>query len=262
MFRRFLIWLFALSVLAQDRKETAEPGLRLDNYVYRLVEFKQLPTDEERHRWQQEGFILTDYYPKNKYFAVIRKDLIKTIQHIEKIQRITEVPIEIRVHPALLTGQYPSYALKGDSIKVAIVYYKVFRESDILAEVEKLGLRRTISDPFGYTMEGFIPLSNVKGLIRLPFLQYIDLGSPPPQPENSYYVGGITGAIYVQSLDTEYNAEGIRVMVGEGQVGNIPALAGRLIVLNPSDPVSNHATNVAWHMAGAPIENVSVRNNA
>ena len=230
-------------------------------YDFKLVEFKKLPTVKERLEWQKQGFILTDYYPKNKYFAAIDKNF-GGLKHIEKIKSVSEVPLKMRANHNLLRGNFPAYAVEGDNLKIVVVYYKVLQEEEILPQLQNLGFEKTQSYKAGYAVEGTLPKSKLEDLLKLSFIQYVDFTPPPAELENDYYAGGITRANYIQRIDPKFNAEGISVMVSEGRVDSAVALSGRLVVLNTGSSVSNHATRVAWHMGGAPIENVSIRNNA
>ncbi|GEM_PF-6122743 len=256
MWLRTLALLFLLAGPAG--KASAVPAIdensSFEGKYFRLIHFSRLPSDAERRQMAAWGVRLVDYRHPMAYYAVVDA-AFDNWKAVPALRKVMPVPLSMKYNP-VWDERTPEWAYRKEGVGVVVAYYKGLNPDRVRVALEKRGMQVERVPPFAYQIEGTIPADQVHAFAGLPFVQYVDLPSPPPVPEeNNYDYSGINRSNVVHHLPgKDYRAAGIRMMVSEsGRVARHMNLKGRLWVWDSTSSVAGHSSSVARFAASAAV---------
>ncbi|RYD90496.1 MAG: peptidase S8, partial [Sphingobacteriales bacterium] len=224
-------------------------------YYFRVIQFWQIPTEEEKRRIKSAGILLHQYLPNNAYMASVPVALgsqafsglgIRSVFPLSKTQKMSA---------ALASRDYPAWAVTGTNyIDLVVQYYPTVAP----AEAENMLVTRQIRVlrryDFSRNITLRIPISQIEMLAQIPFISYLEPVDAPADPENM--VGRSShrsNAIATESaMGRKYNGQGVQVALGDdGIIGPHIDYQGRADQTNVVSNDGDHGDHVAGIIMGA-----------
>ena len=260
------------SALLPDIVETKDPTTVItsveDKHI--IVQFEDIPKDIDKVNLESSGIKLLRYLGSNSFFAKVSK--AKGVSQAVSQTGITsafDIQVEWKLHPMLLTGEYPQYSVfdspgesgflledkkTNKSIETIAVY--VLFHPDVDLEVDGVNTIKQYGGIVRSQMRSingvvaWIPLDNLDNLASDDSVQWIEPPLPPLDEVNdSNRV--ITQVNQVQSSPYNLDGSGVVVLVYDGGSARASHVdfGGRLTVRDSSS-LSDHSTHVAGTVGG------------
>ena len=252
----YKVGLFNRSFIPENRERGTDINLQGDTFkgnYFRLVQFYELPSDEDRILWKQAGFILTDYLPGNVYFAIISPTF--NLNLIEQnIRSIFEVDKRFKRVGELFELKFESNNFsKEQELEFTIGYYSSLVAEDIIKDLTFIGVKVIDLRPHAFQLDVKFKFEMLDMVEALQYIQYIELKPEDPVLEWPWMQGSDrANAINVSDYyGANYNGDGITLAIAEGgNIGSSIDFRGRLN--NDSDDgISGHKQGVAFRAANA-----------
>ncbi|WP_415579925.1 T9SS type A sorting domain-containing protein [Flavobacterium longum] len=233
---------------------------------FRLIQFYDLPSDDQKKSWSEAGLKLVDYLPPNTYFAVVNDNF--NLQQIgAQIRTVLPVGRAFKMETPLQTEGIPSYCIVGDKAKLTLSYYRTLDGAAVIADLKSKGYNITAHRDYSGQVDADIPLQDLETIVALPYIQFVGAQPEPVRNENYNYTNTTGRANYLNSgyNGLNYTGSGVVIAIGEGDlVANQIDFKGRLFEVGSSgtaDP-ENHKTGVAENAGGAGAIDPTRQNNA
>ena len=234
-------------------------GVSFDGKTFKLIQFKQIPSDLERQQWATAGLLLVDYLPDDTYFAVIDQgfDLDRLTDQAITIIEVADI---FRFEPSLAG----LIAQGGAADRLVISYYAGLDARKVMADLQARGVVIQAHRDYSRQLDITLDPARLREVLALPFIQFA--GLPPETPTlEPYDHRNATGrANYVNTGFNSLNYNGAGVVVGIGEGGTVDNLAdakGRLTEMTTGS-ASSHKIGVMQNAGGAGSLDPTNRNNA
>jgi len=242
---------------------TVLPTDLFDHKYFRLIQFYQIPSEEQRKTWSLNGLYLTDYLPGSVYFAVIESDFI--ISEISAIVRaILPVDKRFKMEAPLYFKGIPKHALRGGSIaSMTLSYYTVLNHELVISDLRARGVVIEKQNNYSGQLVVSFDASRLEEITMLPYIQFVGAIPDEPSLEESDFRNSSGRSNYINTGFNElnFNGEGIAVAIGEsGALVDELDVKGRITELTSG--YSSHKIDVMKSCAGAGNEDPANRNNA
>ena len=237
-----------------------DPGIQPEEWVgdryYRLVQFSNLPTAQEKEVLTAGGITLQGYVPNYTYIASIHKDADLSLLSQLDVRGVYRYDGALKIHPALLKAEFPDWILRGgNNILIAFNYHEDIASEDVVSAIIPYVQDIEVVSEYGQYVTAVIDVNNLQGIAALPHLVFVEPGPEEGQPED--FNGRSMHRSY--SLDAEYGAgrqydgEGVVVAVNDdGNVGPHVDFKGRI---DQNEVIGNnggtHGDGVAGIIGGA-----------
>lgn len=100
---------------------------RTDEKTFAIIQFEQLPTENEKDQLKQAGIELLDYIPNNAYTVTITGLLDESILLRTKARSVVELTPSQKMHGSISSGLFPAWAVKTPgTVDVWISFPKTF----------------------------------------------------------------------------------------------------------------------------------------
>jgi hypothetical protein len=239
--------------------EEMEPTIEVfDNQYFKIVQFYEHPTNEQKTTLLNSGVNLIAYLPNYAWLVSFDENSTLTGLGTYNVRAIIEVPREYKLSSALQLEDYPNHILDGDNVKLLVTFFNTVNIEKITSDLTEKGFQILEANGFSFIKEILVPITKINDFAALPYVQYIE----PILPEASFDGGFVEDrnnerANYLASEQTgglHYDGTGITIAVKESGTVD-PAihndLKGRLdFSLDNGAATASHKTNVAWRMAG------------
>lgn len=241
----------------------------LQEDVYGLVQFNNIPTSDEKKTLLTSGIELISYVPNYAWIAKLDTSVQASTLVSLNIRNITKISSSWKMTEELKTGIIPDYAGSKDRVRVKILFWK---EDKIYAPSEIIRSSDTsiqILEEENYSVEVEASWSRLLSLAAHPQVQFIEFVNPPLENEGildeseraiSTYISDNPGKNYY------FDGSGVIIAVEEGGIIDTlqdPNFRSRLDRTNESGTsVSGHKTGVALRMGGAGNINPKERGTA
>ncbi|HZK09193.1 MAG TPA: S8 family serine peptidase [Bacteroidales bacterium] len=233
---------------------------------YKIVQFSQIPTADQRRELVEAGIRLLDYIPEKGYFAAFRNDFSRVDAEAFSLRSIIDITPDIKLAPMLYSESYPDHALRANG-KIGLLV-SIFPDVDAEAAYRALLSQNVeVSAPaegnefFSVTAD----IDQIQNLASLPFVVYLEPMYPDPEPENftgrTLHRGNAiaTG----MSAGRHYDGTGVNVMLqDDGDVGPHIDFAGRIAAQYVGYYGGDHGDHCAGIIAAAGNINPLARGNA
>jgi len=226
-----------------------------DGYYFRYVQFTDIPDLSLQQELKASGLKILEYLPDHAYLVAIPETY--DVQQLTdySIRSVVKTDIEDKFDQRLVGGSIPDWAVgSAGHTKVMIKAYPQVSRSTFLSGLETAGVLFEKSDihyPYVFTE---VLSVEILSLADLAFVQYIELGPNPGEPEDT---GGRTlqRANLINNLlpgGLRYDGSGVNVLVrDDGVVGPHIDFEGRMFDFTGGSNTGTHGDGVAGVMAGA-----------
>ncbi len=232
---------------------------------FRLIQFYDLPSGEQRKDWAKKGLILTDYLSGKAYYAVIDSSF-NFSRLSDKIRAIIPVKSMFKEEPKLHTMVLKKSAqVSSGKMKLVVSYYKGLISDDVITNLKSLGVEIEKHRDYSRQLDISIPTTLYNKVAVLPYLQFIGLAPEEPVNEGAYNhrnSSGRTNYVNTGFNGLNYNGEGVVIGVGEGGIADNPVDAKGRFTEMSSDEVSTHKIGVIQNAGGSGTLDPSDQNNA
>jgi hypothetical protein len=223
-----------------------------DNKYYITLQFIQLPTEAEKATLKDEGIVLMDYIPNNCFTASVNSSFNVAALKQKNIRSVFQLSSTQKTIPDLLNGIVPSYAIKQFGFAdVTIITYEKISINKIEAAIQNTGSSIIKNAPMFRSLVLRVPINNLKNIISMPFVQWVEPIDPPDELENT-----LGRSLHRDNIlnDGVRNLKGEGINMGIWDGGEVsPHLdfspLGRLNQIEFS-AVSDHTTHVSGTMTG------------
>ncbi|MBA3898694.1 MAG: S8 family serine peptidase [Bacteroidetes bacterium] len=238
------------------RKAAPDSKEIIENRYYRIIQFYEIPTEEEKENLQSQGISLLEYIPNYAFIASVPTNYNTRGFNDFNVRGLLELHPDYKIEPRLLAKDFPSWAMAGKGqIRLNLVYFSDLQISQVKAGLQKIADLSVIEEyPYSQQITVQIPLSKINQLAALAFLSYIEAIDPPPVPEN---LVGVTSHRSNQIasdhfMGRHYDGNGVLVAMGDdGIIGPHIDYEGRVDQSRVSDDRGDHGDHVAGTIMGA-----------
>ncbi|GGH41898.1 hypothetical protein GCM10007423_38140 [Dyadobacter endophyticus] len=222
-----------------------------------VIQFDDIPTEEERRQLRTEGIELLDYLPNYAYTATIAAGSNPGALARTQGRAIVELSPEQKMQPDLANGNIPPHAFSGPTtVDLWISYPKSFTDDEIQAALQKNSYE-VVSDKYKnyQILTVRVPVKELKRLAGQPFIQYVQAVPQPDRLLNNKSTVNGRANVLKSALPGNRMLSGAGVVVGIGDESNPLRhidFNTRIINRAPID-AGSHGLHVMGTMAGAGI---------
>ena len=221
----------------------------------RFIKTEKLISTADREALAASGIDMLEYIPTAVYLVSIPE--YYDLSQLEKVQprSILAVKPIWKLARNLRERPFGEWAVSGDKVAVNIRLYEHVALMDAVELCKKNGWTILKTGTNAHFIQVFLPQDGLEAAAAQPFVQYMELLPPPPQPEDT------KGRSLHRSnlLDSDapsgkkYNGTGVSVLVrDDGQLGPHIDFAGRLTNVTDQAPeLGTHGDGVAGILTGA-----------
>ena len=158
-------------------QRAAKNELISGNY-FRIIQFKQIPTDTEKDELKRKGVILLEYLPNFSFYAAIKESVdLASLNSRGSIRAVIQILPEYKVHPEIKDNKLPADAevIKGKA-DLTLIYFKEIPADVILKELKlKIkGLTVIEQDHASQTIKVRVSKKLVSKIPLLSCIQYVE----------------------------------------------------------------------------------------
>ncbi len=224
----------------------------------KVIVFENIPNVQRIQRLRKEGLQLLDYIGSAVYIASIKNDFDRTVLLQAEVNAVFDLPSEWKIRPAL----WDQLLMTDDKMDVMVQYFKSYDQRSVLEAFAEWG---RLSNIQGNGINNMLQVSldpkDVKELLSLPFVQYIDFtpgeSIPDDTPGRSLHRANMVDSYYPGGM--HYTGEGVNVLTrDDGVIGPHIDFHGRLDQSFCGPSRGTHGDGVSGIFAGAG--NVDPRN--
>ena len=152
---------------------------------YRIIQFYEIPGQEEKNILKNAGVELLDYLPNLAYFAAFGKDFNAGALSDIRIRSIIGISTDYKLDPQLYQKNYPAHALlDGDRIRLIVSYFPDLDPTQVTNSLAAVGFQVTGGVDFAKFVYVTASTTLIESIAGLPFVMFIEPVTPEPQPEN------------------------------------------------------------------------------
>lgn len=236
------------------------------NRFYRFLQFNTIPTLEEQEQIRAAGIDLLEYIPNKLYVASIARHLDFTVLEHFGVRSIVPIEMTYKMGNRLEQEDYPNWAMEGSYLTVLVQYYKDIAPNIALEALQKMGLQIGTRMDHAHLLELQLLPSQIKELVKAPFVRYVDIAPEPGKPESDdgrhlHRANAIDGEYYGAR---NYDGTGVTFAINDdGFVGPHIDFKGRLNQQDVAgDLIGNHGDMTTGIAGGAGNLNPSIRGMA
>ena len=237
-----------------ERRVAALPDILPEESMHIIVQFKNIPSDEERKTLEKEGTKLLEYIPEHAWFASVTKDSLQSLRKNSMVVYIGRISEQDRMLHNLAERQKTDnfFQEKEDTITLKGHFFPDVEEEGIEDVLSKYSSEYTI-DKSTFTAE--ISKSDVMQIAGEDKIEWVTDLIPVRTTLNT----NSRALIGVDSVQADpYNLTGTGITVAEwdqGWAGNHLDIAGRTTIgdsgtCDEGCSVQSHATHVAGTVLG------------
>lgn len=235
--------------------------------TFAVIQFEQLPTEEQKHQLSNNGIELLDYIPGNAYTVVITRIPDETFLQQIKARSIFELTPQQKMEPRLAAGDFPAHAVSvGGTVDVWISFPRSFTSAETITELQRRNFDILSSDMKAYRVIAVrTAVQRLGELASLPFVEYVQAVPGKDQPLNSTFTNYGKDVLRSSLLNAPLsqggkNLKGTGVVIGIGDDSDPqlhPDFTNRLISRAATGyfPPYGHGVHVAGIAGGAGIVN-------
>ncbi|MBC7874240.1 MAG: peptidase S8/S53 subtilisin kexin sedolisin, partial [Ferruginibacter sp.] len=161
---------------------------RTSEKAFAIIQFEQLPTEDQKLQLKQSGIELLDYIPNNAYTATITGSLNETVLFQTKARAIVELTPAQKMHSSVSSGLFPSWAVKVQgTVDVWISFPTTFSYETVKRELQAKNFD-IIADLYkDYNILSLrVASQRVFELAGLPFIEYVQPAPGEDKPLNGW----------------------------------------------------------------------------
>ena len=222
-------------------------------WCFRLVQFREIPTNKNKEVLHKKGIVLLNYIPYNAYFAKVSTNADPNSFESLNITSIENIDKRFKLTKSLLDKNYPHWTLFGTSkIDLNAMFFEGISIDQIESELSSCGAE-VLNVNHANTVRLRVDLKNLEELYSLGFFYYFEELPSPEEPEN--LVGRTNHRSNTIATDynggLKYDGTGITIMMqDDGYIGEHIDYEGRIDQSNCTGCSTNDGNNHGDHVAG------------
>ncbi|MEM9822520.1 MAG: hypothetical protein AAF985_15670, partial [Bacteroidota bacterium] len=107
---------------------------------YKILQFQQVPSIEEKARLHSAGVQFLEYIPKNAYLVAIDQNFSRTLLTEVGARSVIELTGEMKLDYRLLDWDIPQHAKVGKKVRVSLISMQGLRVETFQKDLSQLGL--------------------------------------------------------------------------------------------------------------------------
>lgn len=237
-----------------------EPGIQngeiINGKYYRMVQFFEIPTEEDHQRIADLGIELLEYYPRLTYLTAIPANLATSQLQDLNIRAVFPLDKTLKMEAKLLTQDLPEWAVLRGEVKVLLKYHKNIAPAKAVKEMQNARLQIIKSNGINNFFETRVQPEDLERVANLPFVAHLGL-APAPDVKDDIEGRSLHRSNVLDSglpMGRNYDGTGVNVLVrDDGQIGPHIDFQGRLTqdLAEPRTDFDTHGDNVAGIMSGS-----------
>ncbi|MDC3252932.1 S8 family serine peptidase [Crocinitomicaceae bacterium] len=247
----------------------SDPSVWYDNAMYALIQFNDIPSDDEKAVLSNLGIDLLNYIPNYAWVSSIDSNIELDDLLLLDVRHVTKVLPDWKVSDEIISGTIPEYAGSSENLKVKVLFWNYGKEIDVSGIVGVFGSKVNSVD----TEKGWAsiecPLELISIIAEHPTVQYIEFISPPISGDGILDESERTISTYISENPGKgfyFDGTGVKIGVEEGGIvdpAQNPNFRSRINRSNEtSTNISGHKTGVALRMGSAGNINPKDRGTA
>ena len=226
--------------------------------TFAIIQFEQIPSQQQKEQLVQQGIELLDYIPDNAYTVTIAGPLTTDLLIQVKARAVINLSATQKMQPELVKGIYPSWAVKNEgAVDVWISFPKSFSFESVQQELQSNDFEVISIEHKEYHVLALrVPFSRLSELALLPCIEFVQAAPAEDKTLNYNSMFAARANVLKASIaNGGRNLNGQGVVVGIGDDGDIQThldFTGRLINRAGERPRA-HASHVAGTVGGAGI---------
>ncbi len=225
--------------------------------TYVILEFKKLPTIQEKKKLQANGIQLLSYVQDKLYYALLNKEKYKrkNMKLYSGVSSVYNVDPLWKIASSVNVDKIPEYALESEGVAMFdIQYFKSIKGVEAENGLISIGAKIISHEKEFNTIRVAFNALEVKKIASVPFVKWIQYINPPNEFENIQ--GRTLSRANVLNSNKYWGkgllGEGIVTGVWDGSIEYHPDLGSRLKSME-FEYDSSHGQHVSGTMAGAGI---------
>ncbi|MEQ1675808.1 MAG: S8 family serine peptidase [Chitinophagaceae bacterium] len=230
---------------------------------YITIQFSSLPDQAMKEQLKLAGIELLDYIPYMAYTAAVSNTTDPAVFRNFPIRSVLQFTVAQKTVPDILIKKVPAHAERiSGYADVDVELYENMSADKIAISLAALGATILADVPVFRMYTVRVPIYNLRQLVGLPFVQWVEFNSSPNVPEN--LPGRLSHRVNVLN-------DGFRNLKGDGMnVGVWDEIvsqhldfspAGRLINVDPGG-AGSHGTHLSGTIGGRGLINPIARGMA
>ena len=152
---------------------------------YVSLQFKSIPTNDDKERLKSAGIQLGDYIPNYSFTASLNADFNIDVLKSADLRSVFVLSAAQKSVPALLRGEYPPHALKAPGfVDLTIITYELLPVEKLATALMTYGATIVENMPMFRSLVIRVPLASAKNIPSASFIQWAEFVDPPNQLEN------------------------------------------------------------------------------
>jgi hypothetical protein len=246
------------NITAEKLDQFNRTAARTSGQSFAIIQFEQIPSQQQRELLSQQGVVLLDYIPNNAFTVTISGSLSADLLTQVKARSIINLSAAQKMQPELAKGNFPSWAVKSQgTVDVWISFPKTFSYEIVHQELQSKNFNIISTQYKDYRVLALrVAVTNLDELASLPFIEFVQIAPAADQEinYNSMYASR-ANVLKAPLASGGRNLNGQGVVVGVGDNGDIQThldFTGRIINRAGEAPFA-HATHVSGTIGGAGI---------
>jgi subtilisin family serine protease len=222
---------------------------------FKIIQFSALPSENDKEDLLKAGVDLLSYLPDNAYFASITHQVNLQLLPEKGIISISDITVNDRLAPSLLTREIPVYALRGSGrAEVVVTLFPGVSAADAIAALSIPGYKVIRTSGNGTILHLEVPVTEIPLLADFPFIQFIEPCDPPAEHDN--YKGRTlhraTASFNPSAGLNDYDGTNVRVMLNDdGVIGPHIDFTGRIPYQFTTTTGADHGDHCAGIILGS-----------
>ncbi len=228
------------------------------NEFFRIIQFEQIPSQEQKEALEEKGVRFIYYQPYKAYYVGMQKEIHSKDLEGYGIRSLFKYEAAFKMTEHVVAGNIPSHAKLGNGKAEYIVsYLDDISEAQIESLLSKEGYEANEINDQGYAFTIGLDQAKLNDLLELPFIYYVDYVPAEGEPENNTArTLHRSSAIHPVSMGSNgYDGTGVVLQVQDNSPlsgGNAHIdHHGRLNTNFYSGPTSTHGAHVMGTVLGA-----------
>ena len=203
----------------------------VNGYYYRIVQFYEIPSTEQKESLANNGIILMDYLPEFAFMAAIPVNTDVEILKNSKVRNLVEFSADMKIKAGLLEN-IPDWAKRNSNkVELDVKIHSNINLNFAAGLLKNKGYEVNGTSKFGNRVGVVIDENNIVELAELPFVYFVDAISAPPTPDDArarslHRVNGIQNE-YLGGRN--YTGAGVTVAIADdGAIGPHIDFTGRV----------------------------------
>jgi gliding motility-associated-like protein len=223
---------------------------------YYLMQFYEIPSLAEQQKLAQQGLVLLNYVSSSAYYVAIDSKFYFENKPATSIRSIIPIDTSFKVDEEIAAGAIPDYAFENaEIVKIVVTYFKGANYNEMESDLNQLGIRLPKFKSFFNEMYLKVPLSKIKELAKLEWVQNIELEGPPMEFENlpgttSHKANVLNSTI--AGLGYGLTGKGVKVGVWDGNLQPHKDHTGRFTI-REYESTSSHGNHTSGTIGGAGL---------